>query len=149
MDEWNEFIRRWLLFKEGSGMSDESAPSQLFPCTSKELRDNLLKFDPENPIRPFDELTEFMRRLAVIPIATGILKIELIQMRQMRDEAFRSFAARVNGKDDACTFFADCFCGLKVNCTDHMFREFFLNEISNIDIRREIWEIFSLWQSTI
>ena len=41
-----------------------------------------------------------MRRLAVIAIATGVLRTERMQMCQMRDESFRSFAARVRGKDD-------------------------------------------------
>ena len=108
MEEWNVITRRWRLFKEGSGISDESAPSQLFQCTSRELGENLLKFDAEIATRPIEELTESMRRLAVIPIATGVLRTELMQMRQMRDESFRSFAARVRGKADTCAFSADC-----------------------------------------
>ena len=68
MEEWNVFTRKRRSFKEGSGISDESAPSQLLQCTSKELRDTLLKFDAEIATRPIDELTESMRRLAVIPL---------------------------------------------------------------------------------
>ena len=138
MEEWNVFTRRWRLFKEGSGISDESTPSQLFQCTSKVLGHNLLKFDAEIAVRSIEELAESMRRLAVIPIATGVLRTELMQMRKMRDESFRSYAARVRGKADTCAFSVDCSCGLKVNYTDHMIRDTLLNEISDFDIRREI-----------
>ena len=126
------------MFKQGSGISDESAPSQLFQCISKELGDNLLKFDAEIAARPIEELTESMRRLAVLPIATDALTTELMQMCQMRDESFRSFAARVRGKPDTCAFSADCSFGLKVNYTDHMIRDTLLNGFSDFDIRREI-----------
>ena len=37
MEERNVFTRRWRLFEEGSRISDESAPSQLFQCISKEF----------------------------------------------------------------------------------------------------------------
>ena len=88
MEEWNVFTRSWRLFKAVSGISNELAPSLLFQCTSKKLEDNLLKFDAEIVTRPNEELTEFMRRLTVIPI---------MQMCQMRDESFGSCAARVRG----------------------------------------------------
>ena len=126
------------MFKEGSWISNESAPLQFCQCTSKELRDNLLKFDAEIAIRLIEERTEFIRRLAVIPIATSVLRTELMQMCQMRDESFGSLAARVRGKADTCAFSADCSCGLKVNYTDHMIRDTLFNGISDFDIRREI-----------
>ena len=57
-----------------------------------------------------------MRRLAVIPIATGVLNTDLMQMCQRRDEAFRVFATRVRGKADTCALFADCQCGQEIHC---------------------------------
>ena len=149
MEEWNVFTRRWRLFKEGSGISDESAPSQLFQCTSKELGDNLLKFDAEIATRPSEELIESMQCLAVIPIATGVLRTELMQMCQMRDESFRSFAARVRVKAGTCAFSADCSCGLKVNYTDHTIRDTLLNGISDFDICREILGTTDILTTTV
>ena len=43
MEDWNVFLRRWRVFKEGSSISDTAALQQLFQCTSKALGDNLLK----------------------------------------------------------------------------------------------------------
>ena len=145
MEEWNVLICRWRLFKEGSGISDESAPSQLFQCTSTEFGDNLLKF----ATRPIEKLIESMRRLVVIPIVTGVLRTELTQMCQMRDESFRSFAARVREKADTCAFSTDCSCGLKVNYTDHMIRDTLLNGISDFDIRREILGNRDIFTTTV
>ena len=78
-----------------------------------------------------------MRRLAVIPVATGVLRSDLMQMRQLRDKLFRAFAARVRGKADTCAFTVDCTCGLKVNYTDHMICDTLLNGIADDEIRRE------------
>ena len=138
MEDWNVFLRRWRVFKEGSGISDTAAPPQLFQCTSKALGDNLLNFDADITTKPLDEITESIRRLAVVPIATVILRTELMQMRQMRDESFRSFSARVRGKADTYAFFAECSCGLRVYYTDHMIRDTLLNGISDSDICREV-----------
>lgn len=43
---WNVFTRRWEVFRTGSGINDESAPSQLFQCAANELGDSLLKANP-------------------------------------------------------------------------------------------------------
>ena len=79
-----------------------------------------------------------MRRLAVIPVATGVLRSDLMQMRQLRDEPFCAFAARVRSKADTCAFADDCTCGLKVNYTDHKIRDTLLNGIADDEVRREI-----------
>ena len=79
-----------------------------------------------------------MRRLAVIPVATGVLRSDLMQLRQLRDQPFRAFATRVRGKADTCAFTVDCTCGLKVKYTDHMICDTLLNGIADDEIHREI-----------
>ena len=96
-----------VLFQEGSRMSDESVPLQLFQYTSKELKDNLLKFNAEIATMPIEELTKSIRHFAVIPFATGVLRTKLMQMRQMRDDSFESFAVRLRGKAATCNFLAN------------------------------------------
>ena len=137
LEQWNVFLRRWEVFKQGSGIDEASAPSQLFQCASQTLGDNLLKSNAKIVAEPLQDLITAMRKLAVIPIATVVLRTELLQMRQLRDEPFRSFAARVRGKSDTCAFTARCSCGSDVNYTDHMIRDTLLNGIADSDIRRE------------
>jgi hypothetical protein len=38
-EQWNIFLRRWEVFRTGSGIDDESAPSQLFQCAGADLGD--------------------------------------------------------------------------------------------------------------
>ena len=79
-----------------------------------------------------------MRPLAVIPVATGVLRTELLQLRQERDEPFRAFTARVRGKAETCAFSTKCECGKNVDYTDHVIRDVLRNGISDPDIRREV-----------
>ena len=85
-----------------------------------------------------EQLLETMRSLAVIPVATGVLRTELLQLRQERDEPFRSFAARVQGKAETREFTARCECGKNVDYTPHMARDVLLNGIVDPEIRREV-----------
>ena len=80
-----------------------------------------------------------MRSLvAVIPVATCVLRAELLELRQERDEAFRAFFARVRGKAETRCYSANCECGQTLDYTDHIIRDVLLNGIYDPDIRREI-----------
>ena len=46
IEEWNVFIRRWEVFRTGSGIDDTQAPFQLFCCAGPELGDSPLKTNP-------------------------------------------------------------------------------------------------------
>ena len=135
---WNVFVRRWDVFRSGSGIDEASAPSQLFQCAGTELGDSLLKANPKAASDTLPELLAAMRSLAVIPIATGVLRTELLQLQQECDEPFRAFAAKVRGKAETCEFTAECECGKEVDYTNHSIRDVLLNGIYDPDIRREV-----------
>ena len=137
-EEWNVFIRRWEVFCNESGIDDASAPSQLFQCAGPELGDSILKANPNAPSNTLAELLAAMRSLAVIPVATGVIRTELLQLRQVRDEPFREFTARVRGKAETCAFTAKCECGKSVDYTNHAIIDVLLNGIYDTDIRREV-----------
>ena len=138
VEEWNVFTRRWEVFRVGSGIGEASAASQLFQCAGPELGDSLLKADPNAASDTLQNLLAAMRSLAVIPVATGVLRSELLQLSQARDEPFRAFAARVRGKAETCAFAAACTCGNNVDYTSHVIRDVLLNGIADPDIRRDI-----------
>ena len=77
-EEWNVFVRRWEVFRKGSGIDNASAPSQLFQCAGTELGDSILKANPDATSSSIAELMAAMRSLAVTPIATGVLRTELL-----------------------------------------------------------------------
>ena len=115
LEAWNAFTRRWRMFRQESGINETSATAQLFQCASQSLGDSLLKSDAKIVSKPLQELLSAMRRLAVISVATGVLRLNFMQMRRLRDEPFRAFAARVRGKADTCAFTIDFTCNLKIN----------------------------------
>jgi hypothetical protein len=149
LEEWNVFVRRWNVFKSGSGIDNDSAPSQLFQCAGPTLGDNLLKTDAEAATKQLPDLLAAMRSLAVIPVATGVLRADLLHMHQERDEPFRAFAARVRGKAETCAFKARCTCGNDVNYTDHSIRDVLLSGISDLDIRREVLGTTNVLQTPV
>ena len=79
----------------------------------------MLKANPNAASNTLAELVAAMRSLAVIPVATCVLRTELLQLHQEHDEAFRAFTARVRGKAEKCAFAEECECGKSVDNTDH------------------------------
>ena len=108
------FQRRWQVFATGSGISDAIAAHQLFQCADEILGDAILKVDPGITNKPVDAVLATMKKLAVIPVAIGVVRSEHLDLKQMREEPFRSFASRVRGKAEPCEFQIDrkCPCGL-------------------------------------
>ncbi|CAB4034895.1 Hypothetical predicted protein [Paramuricea clavata] len=138
IEDWNVFVRRWEVFRTGSGINDTSVSYQLFQCAGTDLGDSLLKANSNAASGTLKELLTAMCSLAVIPVATCVSRTELLQLRQERDEAFRTFTARVRGKAETFAFTAECECGKGVDYTDNVIRDDLLNHLSDPDIRREI-----------
>ena len=110
LEEWNIFHRRWNVFQSGSRIADDAAAPHIFQCADGVVGDALLKVDSDITTRPPDELLEMMKTLAVIPVATGVLRAELLNMKQKRDEPYRSFSSRVRGQAETCAFLTTSLC---------------------------------------
>lgn len=149
VEEWNIFTRRWEVFRAGSGIDEASAKSQLFQCAGSELGDSLLKANPNATTEPLPQLLAAMRSLAVIPVATCVLRTELLQLRQERGEPARSFAARARGKAETCAFTTKCSCGNSADYTDHAIRDVILNGLYDCDIRREALGVIDILQQPV
>ena len=138
---WNGFIRRWEAYKTGSGIVEATASMQLFQCASESLGDLILKADPDIQSKPVKEVRRIMQTFAVIPVAIGVRRAELMQLRQAPDELFRTFSARVKGKAETCLFTTSgsCTCGeaVQADYTTESVRDVLLAGIADIDIRRE------------
>ena len=93
-ETWNNFTRRWDTFYHGSNIDDRSAPRQLLQCASDSLCDMMLKSDPDIATKTLAEVMASMKSFAVIPIATSVLRAELMQLNQAADEQFRPFFGR-------------------------------------------------------
>ena len=148
-EEWNIFTRRWDAFVTGSGLNPDASSSQLFQCAGDALGDGLLKMDPTIIAKPTAEVMAAMRSFAVIAVAIGVQRAELVQMHQERDEPFRSFAARVRGKAETCAYTTKCTCLQDVDFTDVIIRDVLIAGISDLDIRREILGTESILERSV
>ena len=149
IEEWNVFTCHWEAFCTGSGIKDESAPSQLFQCAENELGDSLLKANPHAPSNAQPDLPAAIHSPAVIPVATGVLHTELQQLCQERHEPFCAFTERVPGKAESCAFTTKYECGKNVDYTDHVIRDVILNGISDPDICREVLGTKNVLQTSV
>ena len=143
-EDWNAFIRRWDIFRVGSGIADVAAATQLLECAHDQLTNIILRADPTFAGRPVTDALKTLKSFAVVPVALGVLRSELSAMKQDPEEPFRTFAARVQGKAETCEFKTK-FNGSCTGCdtpyaghvyyTDEMVRDVLLNSIADIDIR--------------
>ena len=121
---------------------------QLFQCASQQLDDAILRLDNDISEKSEDELLATMKSLAVIPVATMVLRAELFAMKQNCDEVFRSFFTRVRGKADICSYSIQhrCQCGQsnEVNFTEIMIRDVVIAGIYDEYIGRRIMGIRGL-----
>ena len=152
-ETWNTFVRRWQTFRTGSQISDAAASTQLFQCASEALGDTILKVVPDVTSLPVDKVLQTMHNYAVIPVATGVIRAELMALVQGADEQFRTFAARVQGKAGTCGLHtsAKCDCGktIRVDYTEETVRDVLLAGIADIDIRREALSTIGIQEKSL
>ena len=79
LEEWNVFTRRLDAFVTGSGLDPANYSAQLFQCAGEELGDAILKMDSTIVSGPTNTLLATMKRLAVIAVAPGVIRSELMQ----------------------------------------------------------------------
>ena len=141
---WNTFLLRWKNFRIGSTIGDNTASVQLLQCAGDDLSEMLLKADPQISTRPIDNVLAAMKSLAVIPVAKGIVRAELMQMHQANDESFRAFAAKVRGKAETCGFSLNVTCpcpcakSFPIDYTVEVIRDVLLAGIGSVDIKQEV-----------
>jgi hypothetical protein len=119
--------------------------SHLFQCAGDTLGDALLNSDPDIADRDLENVLAVMKSLAVIPVATGVLRSELLGLRKNRDEPIRCFAVRTRGKAETCNFISQflCECGKlnNVNYMEHIMHDVVIAGIYDADICRDILAI--------
>ena len=133
-EAWNAFVLRWEAYKAGSHISAKDASIQLFQCAGENLANVMLRSNRCITTQPVHEVLSAMRKLAVIPVARGVTRAELLRMNQSNDESFRLFAARVRGKAETCGFITD---EGSVDYTEEVIRDVMLSGIRDLEIRRE------------
>ena len=127
----------------------DASSSQLFQCAGVELGDSLLKTDPSIVSKPTSVVTAVTKSLAIIVVATGVMRAELVRMPQDRVESFRAFAARVRGKAETCAYITKCTCLREVDFTDSIIRDVLIAGIADLAIRREVLGTNAILESAV
>ena len=101
----------------------------------------MLKSDPKLMLKQEYDVLANMESIAVIKVALGVRRTELMKISQDNDEPFRTFATCVRAKSETCKFhtLSRCSCGatVKANYTEDAIKNVMLAVISDNDIRRE------------
>lgn len=98
---------------------------QLLECCDENLRKDLTRSTGGSLTnKPEEEVLSAIKTLAVREENTMVASVALYEMRQGRDEAIRSFGARIRGQAGVCKYNMDCpSCNNQVNYTDQILRD--------------------------
>ena len=108
--------------------------------------------NPRIVTQPTTDLLNAMKSLAVIAVAPGVIRSDLMKLCQNRDEPFRSFAAKVRGKAETCGYREKCQnpdCNWELDFTRSMVKDVLVAGIADLDIRREVMSTDGVLQKTV
>ena len=109
---------------------------QLLECCDEDLRRDLTRTHGSLTDKPKDEVFTAIKNLAVREENKMVARVALQNMRQGRDEAIRSYAARLRGQANICDFAMKCsHCNHEVNYMDEMIRDALMRGLADEDIQ--------------
>ena len=102
----------------------------------------MLASDPRLMAKSESYVAKLMESIAVIKVAIGVRRAELMNLHQDHDEPFRTFATRVRSKAETCNFttVSECDCGKSnvTSYTEEAIKDVMLAGVGDDDIRREV-----------
>ena len=98
VEAWNSFQVLWNLYKKGAGLLEAECGLQLIYCCDEELMEQLLRADPNIVSKSEKDQMESIRKLAVVPVAMGVRRSEMLNKSQDVWELSRAFLAKDKAK---------------------------------------------------
>ena len=141
-EKWTYFETRWARYKRLSQLPARDVPGQLLECCTEELLLDLHR-NKGNQLDTLaeDELLQEIRRLAVREENTLVSRVVLRGMTQDRDEAIRTFAARVRGQAAVCKYTILCHragCDTQVNYSEAEVKDQICKGLADLDIQQDL-----------
>ena len=143
-ESWNSFKVLWQMYKTGAGLSESECSLQLIYCCDEELMEQVLRANPLIVSKPENDQLEEIRKLAVVPVAMGVRRSELLNMSQDDSEPCRSFLSKIQGKAATCDFATKCTetcCETSakvVDFTSVIVKYVLVNGLVDVEIRRDV-----------
>ena len=105
---WNTFLQNWQMFVRANDVEGADQPTQLMWCCDASLKSKVTAICPDVDTKPIAEVLATLKKIADIPVAVTVKRIELLQMTQDAEEKVRSFHSRIQGKAMTCGFKIKC-----------------------------------------
>ena len=137
-EEWSYFQQRWKEYKLATRLTGSDIIYQLLECCDETLRKDLSRSFSDLTSSTEETLLNNIKTLAIRQENVMVARMQLQQMRQDRDEAARSFAARIKGQAGVCQFDIKCACGKILSYSDQMIRDTLIIGLADDDIRLDL-----------
>ena len=113
---------------------------QLLECCDENLRKDITRNAGGSLANhTVDQVLEAVKRLAVREENAMIARVQLSDMRQDRDEAIRTFGARLRGQASVCKFTVACpSCNNDVPYTHHILRDVLIKGLADHEIQLDL-----------
>ena len=124
-EDWSYFLSRWDDYVRATKVTGQDKIIQLLECCDEQLRKDLTRSNAGSLINKTEaEILAAIKTIAVRQENTMVARVALSNMRQDRDEAIRSFSARLRGQAGVCKYSIPCpSCNIDVDYTDEMVRD--------------------------
>ena len=141
-EEWSYFVTRWNEYKAGTELTGTDVVTQLLECCDEDLRRDLTRAAGGTLTGKEEaEVLTAIKTLAVRQENTMVARATLHNMRQDRDEAIRSFGARIKGQAGICKYTIKCqreACNADIDYTDAILRDVLARGIADQEIQLDL-----------
>ena len=143
-EEWAFFLTEWADYKQLTKPSEEDTSRILLQCCDTELRRNLHRYHGNLGTKKEDVVLTAIKQHAVQVENIVNSRVDLLHMKQDRDEPVRSFVARLKGQANICNYVLQltcpCKCGHQFEAyyTDHQVRDVLASGLADTDIRSDV-----------
>ena len=141
-EDWNYFLARWTEYKDATRIQAHEVLHQLMECCEEALRKDITRSYGSLTGKTEAEALEKIRSLAVKPENVLVARVQLLNLRQDRDETVRSYCARLRGQAGICKFnkMKTCTCDVEVEIdySEDIIRDTMIRGLQDEDIRLDI-----------
>ena len=142
-EEWATFVTEWSHFKRCTDIPTGGVADQLFQCCEKGLGRLLIRENPNIIAEGEEELLHAIKRMAVIKVAIGLRRHNLLSAKQDHGESFREYYANVKAAASTCNYIIKCphqccTANPSIDYTSKVVKDVLIAGIADNDIRKEV-----------
>ena len=141
-EDWQYFLARWHEYKRATRLQPDDVLFQLMECLEESLRKDITRSYGSLADMTEAQALECVKTLAVKPENVLVARVQLLNLRQDRDETVRAYCARLRGQAGICklTKIKKCECDrdVEIDYSDDVIRDTLIRGLEDDDIRLDI-----------